>query len=119
MSHREGGTGPGDPGDETEVVRVGLIALFVTALVTAQLTASKVLAFSLPVALPITGDTLRSSARSRAGPTMPVASSHRTKRFGLFGTSKSRRTPELPKHPRSTALPLTTTVTAEARPRDR
>ncbi|WP_336001531.1 queuosine precursor transporter [Halorientalis halophila] len=39
-------------------VQVALIALFVTALVTAQLTASKVLAFSLPVALPVTGATL-------------------------------------------------------------
>ncbi|OAQ51373.1 integral membrane-like protein [Natrinema mahii] len=35
--------------------QVALIGLFVTALVTAQLTASKVLAFELPVALPITG----------------------------------------------------------------
>ena len=37
------------------VAQVGLIALFVTALVTAQLTASKVLAFELPVDLPVTG----------------------------------------------------------------
>ncbi|OLZ42026.1 integral membrane-like protein [Natrinema saccharevitans] len=35
--------------------QVALIGLFVTALVTAQLTASKVLAFELPIALPITG----------------------------------------------------------------
>ncbi|THE66785.1 VUT family protein [Salinadaptatus halalkaliphilus] len=35
--------------------QVGLIGLFVTALVTAQLTASKVLAFPLPVDLPLTG----------------------------------------------------------------
>jgi hypothetical protein len=35
-----------------------LAALFVTALVTAQLTAAKVLAFPSPVALPFTGDTL-------------------------------------------------------------
>ncbi|WP_455449956.1 queuosine precursor transporter [Natrinema thermotolerans] len=35
--------------------QVSLIGLFVTALVTAQLTASKVLAFELPVAIPITG----------------------------------------------------------------
>ncbi|GGL29604.1 hypothetical protein GCM10009037_11600 [Halarchaeum grantii] len=38
--------------------RVALVALFVTALVTAQLTASKVLAFDIPVALPVTGSTL-------------------------------------------------------------
>jgi len=38
--------------------RVALIALFVTALVTAQLTASKVLAFHIPVSLPVTGSTL-------------------------------------------------------------
>jgi uncharacterized integral membrane protein (TIGR00697 family) len=37
------------------IAQVALIGLFVTALVTAQLTASKVLAFELPVALPITG----------------------------------------------------------------
>lgn len=35
--------------------QVGLIGLFVTALVTAQLTASKVLVFQLPVSLPVTG----------------------------------------------------------------
>ncbi|WP_435100911.1 queuosine precursor transporter [Halarchaeum sp. P4] len=38
--------------------RVVLIALFVTALVTAQLTASKILAFQLPISLPVTGSTL-------------------------------------------------------------
>ncbi|SER49325.1 queuosine precursor transporter [Natrinema salaciae] len=37
------------------VAQVALIGLFVTALATAQLTASKVLAFELPVGLPITG----------------------------------------------------------------
>jgi len=37
---------------------VALVALFVTALVTAQLTAAKVLSFSLPTALPVTGATL-------------------------------------------------------------
>src|SRR6056297_1491354 len=37
------------------VAQVTLIGLFVTALVTAQVTASKVLAFELPVSLPITG----------------------------------------------------------------
>jgi uncharacterized integral membrane protein (TIGR00697 family) len=35
--------------------RVALVALFVTALTTAQLTASKLLAFGLPVELPVTG----------------------------------------------------------------
>jgi uncharacterized integral membrane protein (TIGR00697 family) len=38
--------------------QVALIGLFVTALITAQLTASKVLGFSLPVSLPIAGDML-------------------------------------------------------------
>lgn len=38
--------------------RVALVGLFVTALVTAQLTASKLLAFDLPVALPVTGGQL-------------------------------------------------------------
>jgi uncharacterized integral membrane protein (TIGR00697 family) len=39
-------------------LRVGLTALFITALVVAQLTASKLLAFGLPFALPVAGDTL-------------------------------------------------------------
>ncbi|MFB6094751.1 MAG: queuosine precursor transporter [Halanaeroarchaeum sp.] len=39
-------------------VRVGLIGLFVTALVTAQLTAAKVLAIDVPVSIPLAGDTL-------------------------------------------------------------
>ena len=38
--------------------RVAIIALFVTALVTAQLTASKILGFELSISLPITGDLL-------------------------------------------------------------
>ncbi|USZ69566.1 queuosine precursor transporter [Halorussus salilacus] len=38
--------------------RIAIIGLFVTALVTAQLTASKLLAFSLPVSLPLVGDSL-------------------------------------------------------------
>ncbi len=47
--------------DASRPLRVGpvvLVALFVTALVTAQVTASKVLAFELPVAIPITGSEL-------------------------------------------------------------
>ena len=43
---------------ETPVAQVALVGLFVTALVTAQLTASKVLAFDLPVAIPVAGETL-------------------------------------------------------------
>jgi hypothetical protein len=38
-----------------EVARIALVALFVTALVTAQLTAAKLLQFDLPLALPVTG----------------------------------------------------------------
>ncbi len=41
-----------------EPLRIGLVALFVTALVVAQVTASKLLAFSLPVSLPVTGETV-------------------------------------------------------------
>lgn len=37
----------------THTGRIGLVALFVTALITAQLTASKLLLFTLPVRLPI------------------------------------------------------------------
>jgi uncharacterized integral membrane protein (TIGR00697 family) len=43
---------------ETPIAQVGLIGLFVTALITAQLTASKVLAFDLPVSIPVAGETL-------------------------------------------------------------
>lgn len=44
--------------DETPIAQVALIGLFVTALITAQLTASKVLAFDLPVGIPVAGETL-------------------------------------------------------------
>ena len=40
------------------IVQTGLVGLFVTALVTSQVTASKLLAFGLPVALPLIGDAL-------------------------------------------------------------
>ncbi|MEF8883077.1 MAG: queuosine precursor transporter [Halapricum sp.] len=40
------------------VPQVALLALFVTALITAQVTAAKVLAFDLPVSIPIAGETL-------------------------------------------------------------
>jgi len=46
------------PGESTELLAVGqitLVGLFVTALVTAQLTAAKLLALPLPVALPAVG----------------------------------------------------------------
>ena len=39
-------------------LQVGLIGLFVTALVTAQVTASKLLSFGLPVDLPVIGESL-------------------------------------------------------------
>ena len=45
-------------GDDWPVGRVAILALFVTALVTAQLTASKVLAIPLPTALPRVGSTI-------------------------------------------------------------
>jgi uncharacterized integral membrane protein (TIGR00697 family) len=38
------------------VAQLSLVALFVTALISAQVTASKVLAFNIPVSLPLTGD---------------------------------------------------------------
>jgi uncharacterized integral membrane protein (TIGR00697 family) len=44
--------------DRYEAGRVALIGLFVTALVTAQLTAAKLLAFGLPRPLPVTGDSI-------------------------------------------------------------
>lgn len=40
------------------VGRVSLIALFITSLITAQLTATKILEFDLPFALPVTGEAL-------------------------------------------------------------
>ena len=45
-------------GEDWPVGRVAILALFVTALVTAQLTAAKVLAVPLPAALPRVGDTI-------------------------------------------------------------
>jgi len=39
----------------TATVRIGLVALFVTALVTAQILATKVLGFALPATLPLVG----------------------------------------------------------------
>ena len=45
----------GDPLGREAVAQVGLVALFVTALATAQVTAAKVLALPLPVALPAVG----------------------------------------------------------------
>ena len=44
-----------DPLDRSAVAAVGLITLFVVALATAQLTASKVLALPLPFGLPVVG----------------------------------------------------------------
>ena len=44
--------------DQMPVDRVALVALFVTALVVAQLTAAKLLAISVPFALPFAGSTL-------------------------------------------------------------
>jgi len=40
------------------VPQVALLALFITALITAQVTAAKVLAFDLPVSIPVAGETL-------------------------------------------------------------
>ena len=51
-SAAEGATSP------LPVPRLALAALFVTALVTSQVTASKILAFSLPFSIPLTGSTL-------------------------------------------------------------
>ncbi|MFB6133501.1 MAG: queuosine precursor transporter [Halanaeroarchaeum sp.] len=44
--------------DRLGTAQVALVGLFVTALITAQLTASKVLAIGIPVSLPSAGDTL-------------------------------------------------------------
>ena len=44
--------------DELPTSRLAIVGLFITALVTAQLTASKVLMFELPFGIPITGDAL-------------------------------------------------------------
>ena len=43
---------------DLQTPQVTLLALFVTALVTAQVTAAKVLAFEVPVSLPVAGSTL-------------------------------------------------------------
>ena len=44
--------------EEFPTGRIAIIALFITALVTAQLTASKLLGFAIPVELPFTGNML-------------------------------------------------------------
>jgi len=46
---------PGSATDRVAVGQIALVGLFVAALVTAQLTAAKLLAFELPVALPVVG----------------------------------------------------------------
>ncbi len=46
------------PAGALDVPQVALVGVFLTALVTAQLTATKVLAFEIPVAVPVAGDTL-------------------------------------------------------------
>ncbi|VTT87266.1 Putative preQ0 transporter [Halorubrum sp. DM2] len=51
----EGGPFRTDPFDRSAVAAVGLITLFTVALATSQLTAAKVLALPLPVALPVVG----------------------------------------------------------------
>ncbi len=52
------GSDPGTRAPPLAIPQLALVSLFVTALVTAQVTASKVLAFDLPVALPVTGTQL-------------------------------------------------------------
>jgi uncharacterized integral membrane protein (TIGR00697 family) len=44
--------------DGLAIGQVSLLALFVTALVTAQVTAAKVLVFELPISVPVAGETL-------------------------------------------------------------
>jgi len=51
-------TDPIRKGDAADVGQIALVGLFVTALATAQVTASKLLAFGIPLSLPHTGDTL-------------------------------------------------------------
>ena len=69
-----------------EVVRVGLIGLFVTALVTAQLTAAKVLAFDSPVSVPLVGDQLVLPGASLAIAVMFFASDCYAELFGRRAT---------------------------------
>ena len=71
-----------DAADRTEVIRVGLIALFVTALVTAQLTAAKVLAFDVPFAVPIAGSRLALPGAALAIAVMFFASDCYTELYG-------------------------------------
>jgi len=52
-------SGPASPrADPLPIPRLGLVALFVTALITAQVTAAKIVALASPVSLPLTGDPL-------------------------------------------------------------
>lgn len=61
---------------------VAIIALFITALVTAQVTATKVLAFDLPISLPIIEDTMVLPGASLAIAVMFFASDCYTELFG-------------------------------------
>jgi uncharacterized integral membrane protein (TIGR00697 family) len=56
-SERADSTG-GEGADPLPVPRLVLVALFVTALVTAQVTASKIVAVGVPFSVPLRGDTL-------------------------------------------------------------
>ena len=48
----------GGPDAFSQAVQVGLLSLFVTALITSQVTASKLLAIDLPFGIPLAGETL-------------------------------------------------------------
>ncbi len=76
------GVTPHGRADRRQLWRTGLIALFMTALVTAQLTAAKVIGFTLPVELPIVGDQLAMPGAALAISVMFFASDCYTELFG-------------------------------------
>jgi uncharacterized integral membrane protein (TIGR00697 family) len=71
-----------NPTSRVSIAQVGLVALFVTALITAQLTAAKVLALPIPFSLPLVGSTIILPGAAVAYAVTYLASDCYTELFG-------------------------------------
>jgi uncharacterized integral membrane protein (TIGR00697 family) len=71
-----------------DVPQLALVGLFVTALVTAQVTASKLIAFDIPIALPATGDALVLPGAALAYTLTFVASDCYSELYGRRATTR-------------------------------
>lgn len=74
--------------DPLPLGRLAIIGLFVTSLVVAQLTAAKLLAFSLPFSIPVTGDSLILPGAALAYTLTYFASDCYTELYGLRAAQK-------------------------------